>query len=69
MWKNPRMIAYVILTAILYAALLYPFQEYSFFAASADYFRIAMCIPVAFSFLFGPAAAWVLPLEILSLMV
>ncbi len=52
------MIAYVALSALLYVALLYPLKEYSFFAANADYFRIAMCIPVAFSFLFGPAAAW-----------
>jgi energy-coupling factor transport system substrate-specific component len=58
MWKHPKMIGYFALTAILYAALLYPLKEYSFFSANADYLRIAMGIPVAFSFLFGPAAAW-----------
>ncbi len=58
MWKNPKMIAYFALTAALYATLLYPLWQYSFFSENADYLRIAMCIPVAFSFLFGPAAAW-----------
>lgn len=58
MWKNPKMIGYFALTAALYALLLYPLKEYSFFSANADYLRIAMGLPVAFSFLFGPAAAW-----------
>jgi energy-coupling factor transport system substrate-specific component len=58
MWKNPKMIAYFALTAVLYALLLLPVSEYSLFAQDADYLRIAMCIPVGFSFLFGPAAAW-----------
>jgi energy-coupling factor transport system substrate-specific component len=58
MWKNPKMVAYLLLTAILYPALLYPFQQFSLFATHADYLRIAMGIPAAFSFLFGPAAAW-----------
>lgn len=58
MWKNPKMIGYFALTAALYAALLFPFSEFSFFSNSTDYLRIAMCLPVAFSFLFGPSAAW-----------
>ncbi len=58
MWKKPKMIAYMLLTAVLYPALLYPFQQYSFFSASADYLRVGVGIPAAFSFLFGPAAAW-----------
>lgn len=58
MWKNPKMVGYFALTTVLYAALLFPLRQFSFFSESADYLRIAMCIPVAFSFLFGPAAAW-----------
>ena len=58
MWKNPKMVGYFALTTALYAALLFPLRQFSFFSESADYLRIAMCIPVAFSFLFGPAAAW-----------
>ncbi len=57
MWKSPKMIAYTILTALLYPALLFPFQDFSLFG-HADFFRIGIAIPVAFSFLFGPAAAW-----------
>lgn len=52
------MVGYFTLTAILYAVLLFPLKQFSFFSESAEYLRIAMCIPVAFSFLFGPAAAW-----------
>jgi hypothetical protein len=58
MWKNPKMLTYFAFTAGLYAALLYPLWQFSFFSENADFLRIAMCIPVAFSFLFGPAAAW-----------
>jgi energy-coupling factor transport system substrate-specific component len=58
MWKNPKMVGYFALTAALYAALLFPLKQFSFFSESAEYLRIAMCIPVAFSFMFGPAAAW-----------
>jgi energy-coupling factor transport system substrate-specific component len=58
MWKNPKMIAYFILTAALYPALIYPFQTFSIFAGETDFLRVGMGIPMAFSFLFGPAAAW-----------
>lgn len=58
MWKNPKMIAYALFTAVLYPAVMYPFLQYSFFGANADYLRVAVGFPVAFSFLFGPAAAW-----------
>lgn len=52
------MVAYFALTTALYAALLYPVSQFSLFGLQADYLRFAMCIPVAFGFLFGPAAAW-----------
>jgi hypothetical protein len=58
MWRQPKMVAYFAFTTALYAALLYPVSQFSLFGLQADYLRFAMCIPVAFGFLFGPAAAW-----------
>ncbi|MGD6935036.1 MAG: QueT transporter family protein [Candidatus Bathyarchaeia archaeon] len=58
MWKKPKMIAFVILTAVLYEALIFPTQGFTIFGGHADFGRIGVGIPVAFSFLFGPAAAW-----------
>lgn len=52
------MIAYALLTAGLYVVLLYPFQGLTFFGGYADFGRVGVGIPIAFSFLFGPAAAW-----------
>ncbi len=52
------MIVFTFVTALLYIALLYPFHGLNFFGGSVDFGRIAIGIPVAFSFLFGPAAAW-----------
>ena len=57
MWKSPKMVLYALLTALLYPALILPFQQFTFFG-HADFFRLGIGIPVAFSFLFGPAAAW-----------
>jgi energy-coupling factor transport system substrate-specific component len=58
MWSKPKLIALTALTALLYFALIYPFQQFTFFQGNADYLRVGMGIPLAFSFLFGPAAAW-----------
>jgi energy-coupling factor transport system substrate-specific component len=58
MWKNPKMIGFTILTALLYAALIFPFQQFTIFGGHADFGRLGIGVPVAFSFLFGPAAAW-----------
>ncbi|MCW4030556.1 MAG: QueT transporter family protein [Candidatus Bathyarchaeota archaeon] len=58
MWSKPKMVAFTALTALLYFGLIYPFQQFTFFQGNADYLRVGMCIPLAFSFLFGPAAAW-----------
>jgi energy-coupling factor transport system substrate-specific component len=58
MWKSPKMIAYVALTAVLYALLIFPFLQFKIFGGHGDFGRIGIGIPVAFSFLFGPAAAW-----------
>ena len=58
MWKNPKMVVLVALTALVYLASLFPLQGLTFFGGYADFGRIGVGIPVAFSFLFGPAAAW-----------
>jgi energy-coupling factor transport system substrate-specific component len=38
--------------------LLYPFQGLTAFGGYADFGRVGVGVPVAFSFLFGPAAGW-----------
>ncbi len=58
MWKSPKMVAFTLLTALLYLGSLIPFEGLTFFGGYADFGRIGVSIPVAFSFLFGPAAAW-----------
>ncbi|MCW3995764.1 MAG: QueT transporter family protein [Candidatus Bathyarchaeota archaeon] len=58
MWKSPKMIALTVLTAGLYVILLYPLQGLTFFGGYADFGRVGVGFPIAFSFLFGPAAAW-----------
>jgi hypothetical protein len=58
MWKSPKMVKYVLLTAGLYFAALYPFQALTFFEGYADFGRVGVGIPIAFSFFFGPAVAW-----------
>ncbi|XHH09460.1 MAG: QueT transporter family protein [Candidatus Bathyarchaeia archaeon] len=52
------MTALVILTAVLYEALIFPSHGLTIFGGHADFGRVGIGIPVAFSFLFGPAAAW-----------
>lgn len=58
MWKSPKMIALMLLTALLYVTMLFPFQGFTALGGYADFGRIGVGILVAFSFLFGPAAAW-----------
>jgi energy-coupling factor transport system substrate-specific component len=58
MWKHPKMIAFMVLTAVLYLASLYPLQGLTLFGGYTDFGRIGVAVPIAFSFLFGPAAAW-----------
>jgi energy-coupling factor transport system substrate-specific component len=58
MWKKPKMVALVLLTAVLYVGSLFPFRGFTMFGGYADFGRFGVGIPVAFSFLFGPAAAW-----------
>jgi energy-coupling factor transport system substrate-specific component len=58
MWKNPKMVAYVALTAVLYVVLVLPFMKYSIFGGHGDFGRIGVGVVAAFSLLFGPATAW-----------
>lgn len=58
MWKKPKMILFVFLTAVLYIALIFPTMSLTIFGGHADFGRVGIGVPVAFSFLFGPAAAW-----------
>jgi energy-coupling factor transport system substrate-specific component len=58
MWKKPKMIAYVIITAALYALLVLPFMQFKIFGGHGDFGRLGVGVITAFSFLFGPAAAW-----------
>ena len=58
MWRHPKMIVFMLLTVVLYATSLYPLQGLTLFGGYTDFGRIGVAIPVAFSFLFGPAVAW-----------
>jgi energy-coupling factor transport system substrate-specific component len=58
MWKNPKTVAYVVLTAVLYAVLVLPFMKLSIFGGHGDFGRLGVGVVAAFSLLFGPAAAW-----------
>jgi len=57
MWRYPRMIAYVITTATLYVVLMIPLKGI-LITPQVDVGRIGIVVPIVFSFLFGPAAAW-----------
>jgi energy-coupling factor transport system substrate-specific component len=52
------MIALTAITALLYAGSMFPFKGLTVFGGYVDFGRFGIGIPVAFSFLFGPAAAW-----------
>jgi energy-coupling factor transport system substrate-specific component len=58
MWKNVRMILLVALCAALYAAVLIAFKAGIVIIPGITEIRPANILPIAFSFLFGPAAAW-----------
>lgn len=52
------MIGFMMLTAVLYLASLYPLEGLTLFGGYTDFGRLGVAVPIAFSFLFGPAAAW-----------
>jgi len=58
MWKNTRMIVLTALTAAVYAAILIPFKVAIPLVPGFTEIRPANVIPVVFSLMFGPAAAW-----------
>src|ERR1043166_3710236 len=57
MWSNTRMVVLTAICAALYAAILIPFKLVQLIPGITE-FRPANALPVACSFLFGPAGAW-----------
>ncbi len=57
MWKYPRMVMYVAVSAILYAVVLVPFKGWQMIPGIAE-IRPAAVIPPILGILFGPAGAW-----------
>lgn len=58
MWRDTRMVVLAALTAATYAAVLIPFKVVLPFIPGFTEFRPASVIPIVFSLLFGPPAAW-----------
>jgi energy-coupling factor transport system substrate-specific component len=58
LWKKPRMVAIVGITALLYFVALLPFSGIKGLNGAVDLGRVGIAIPLSFSVLFGPAAAW-----------
>lgn len=58
MWRDTRMVVLAALTAATYAAVLIPFKVVLPFIPGFTEFRPGSVIPVVFSLLFGPPAAW-----------
>lgn len=58
MWKNVRMVLLTALCAALYAAVLIAFKAGIVIVPGITEIRPANILPIAFSILFGPAAAW-----------
>ncbi|NLH47526.1 MAG: QueT transporter family protein [Myxococcales bacterium] len=57
MWSNTRMVVYTAVTGALYFALLVPFK-WAVMVPGFTEIRPGVALPLFFSFLFGPAAAW-----------
>jgi energy-coupling factor transport system substrate-specific component len=57
MWRHTRMVVLVALTAAVYAAILIPLKGIPLIPGFTE-IRPANVVPVVFSLLFGPAAAW-----------
>lgn len=56
-WKKPRMVISILLTALFYAAMTIPFKGLVL-VPNVSEIRPAAFIPVLASFIFGPAGAW-----------
>jgi energy-coupling factor transport system substrate-specific component len=57
MWRHTKMVVLVALTAAVYAAILIPLKGIPLIPGITEV-RPAGVVPVVFSLLFGPAAAW-----------
>lgn len=57
MWRHTKMVVLVALTAAVYAAILIPLKGIPLIPGFTE-LRPANAVPVVFSLLFGPAAAW-----------
>lgn len=57
MWKHTKMVVLAAVTAALYAGLMLPFKAIVIVPGFTE-LRPAVCIPIVFGLLFGPAAAW-----------
>jgi energy-coupling factor transport system substrate-specific component len=57
MWRHTKMVVLVALTAAVYAAILIPLKGIPLVPGITE-LRPANVVPVVFSILFGPAAAW-----------
>jgi energy-coupling factor transport system substrate-specific component len=57
MWRHTKMVVLVALTAAVYAAILIPLKAIPLIPGITEV-RPANVVPVVFSLLFGPAAAW-----------
>lgn len=57
MWRRPRMILLTGVVTIVYPVLLFPFKDLALIPGFTSV-RPAGALPVVFSLLFGPAAAW-----------
>jgi len=57
MWRDTRMVILTALIAATYAAVMIPFKIFVLIPGFTE-FRPGVVIPVVFSLMFGPAAAW-----------
>lgn len=57
MWRDTRMVVLTALTGATYAAVMIPFKVFTLIPGYTE-FRPGVVVPVIFSLLFGPAAAW-----------
>lgn len=57
-WRDTRMVVMVAVTAALYAAILIPMKIIMPLVPGFTEVRPANVLPILFSFLFGPVAAW-----------
>ena len=57
MWRHTKMVVLVALPAGVYAAILIPLKAVPLIPGITE-IRPANVVPVVFSLLFGPAAAW-----------